>query len=161
MLNRSVVEGEAKAYIEALMEELICCTVWHFRHEERLMLKYGYEGLEEHKSEHKELALGSVGGRQDTVAVQRTVSFRTHGGLCLSSAIYGHPRTGWIELLPLLVQPEPDFYLDQTVSWACNVSDTFNPLGGGSILRSARATRRLRAQHQRRVPTPGDTDVRR
>ena len=55
MLNRSVVEGEAKAYIEALMEELICCTVWHFRHEERLMLKYGYEGLEEHKSEHKEL----------------------------------------------------------------------------------------------------------
>jgi len=55
MLNHSVVEGDAKVYIEALMEELICCTVWHFRHEERLMLKYGYEGLEEHKSEHKEL----------------------------------------------------------------------------------------------------------
>jgi len=37
------------------MEELISCTVWHFRHEERLMLKYGYEGFAEHKSEHQEL----------------------------------------------------------------------------------------------------------
>ncbi len=41
ILNRSVVEGDATNYIEAVMEELISCTVWHFRHEERLMLKYG------------------------------------------------------------------------------------------------------------------------
>jgi len=26
-------------YIEALLEELVSGTVWHFRHEERLMLK--------------------------------------------------------------------------------------------------------------------------
>ena len=37
------------------MEELISCTVWHFRHEERLMVKYGYDGFLEHKSEHEEL----------------------------------------------------------------------------------------------------------
>ncbi len=55
ILNHSVVDGDATDYIEAVMEELISCTVWHFRHEERLMLKYGYEGFAEHKSEHQEL----------------------------------------------------------------------------------------------------------
>jgi hemerythrin len=55
ILNHSVAEGDATNYIEAVMEELISCTVWHFSHEERLMLKYAYEGLEEHKTEHQEL----------------------------------------------------------------------------------------------------------
>jgi hemerythrin len=55
ILNHSVVDGDETQYIEAVMEELISCTVWHFRHEERLMLKYGYEGFMEHKSEHEEL----------------------------------------------------------------------------------------------------------
>jgi hemerythrin-like metal-binding protein len=55
ILNRSVVEGDSTAYIEAVLEELISCTVWHFRHEERLMLKYAYPGALEHKSEHQEL----------------------------------------------------------------------------------------------------------
>ena len=55
ILNHSVVEGDATDYIEAVLEELISCTVWHFRHEERLMLKYGYEGILEHKREHQEL----------------------------------------------------------------------------------------------------------
>ena len=55
ILNHSVVEGDAENYIEAVIEELITCTVWHFRHEERLMLKYDYEGFVEHKTEHQEL----------------------------------------------------------------------------------------------------------
>ncbi len=55
ILNHSVVEGDATNYIEAVLEELISCTAWHFRHEERLMLKYGYEGFVEHKTEHQEL----------------------------------------------------------------------------------------------------------
>jgi hemerythrin-like metal-binding protein len=55
ILIHSVVEGDATNYIEAVMEELISCTVWHFRHEERLMLKYRYDGFEEHKLEHQEL----------------------------------------------------------------------------------------------------------
>ncbi|MCF7821422.1 MAG: bacteriohemerythrin [Mariprofundaceae bacterium] len=55
ILNHSVEEGDASNYIEAVMEELISCTAWHFRHEERLMLKYGYENFEEHKAEHQEL----------------------------------------------------------------------------------------------------------
>jgi hemerythrin-like metal-binding protein len=55
ILNHAVAEGESSAYLSAVLEELINCTVWHFSHEERLMLKYGYEGLEEHKAEHQAL----------------------------------------------------------------------------------------------------------
>jgi hemerythrin len=55
LLNHAVEEGEAAEYVAAVMDELISCTVWHFRHEERLMLKFGYEGAREHKAEHEEL----------------------------------------------------------------------------------------------------------
>ena len=55
MLNHSIAEGDAPDYLQAVLEELISCTVWHFSHEERLMLKYGYEDIAEHKTEHQEL----------------------------------------------------------------------------------------------------------
>ncbi|MGE5155829.1 MAG: bacteriohemerythrin [Bdellovibrio bacteriovorus] len=55
ILSHSVEQGDARNYIEAVLEELISLTVWHFRHEERLMLKYGYQGLAEHKTEHEQL----------------------------------------------------------------------------------------------------------
>ena len=55
MLNHSITEGDAPDYLEAILKELISCTAWHFSHEERLMLKYGYEGIAEHKTEHQEL----------------------------------------------------------------------------------------------------------
>jgi hemerythrin len=55
ILNHAVADGERSDYVEAVLEELISCTVWHFRHEERLMLKHGYGDLQEHKEEHEEL----------------------------------------------------------------------------------------------------------
>lgn len=55
VLNHALAEGEAKNYIEAVLEELISFTIWHFRHEERLMLKYGYDDIDEHKVEHAQL----------------------------------------------------------------------------------------------------------
>ena len=55
ILSHSVAEGDSAEYIEAVLEELINCTIWHFSHEERLMLLYKYEGLKEHKEEHGEL----------------------------------------------------------------------------------------------------------
>lgn len=54
----AVSENEAPDYLEALLEELIACTVWHFKHEERLMLKHRYPGFAEHKEEHQELIEG-------------------------------------------------------------------------------------------------------
>ena len=59
ILNHSVVEGAASDYVGAVLEELINCTAWHFSHEERLMLKYGYEGIEEHKMDHRDLIDGA------------------------------------------------------------------------------------------------------
>ena len=55
ILNHAVTDGESSEYLAAVLEELVNCTVWHFSHEERLMLKYGYQELEEHKAEHQEL----------------------------------------------------------------------------------------------------------
>jgi len=55
ILNHAVVEGDATNYIEAVLDELISFTAAHFRHEERLMLKYGYKNIAEHKTEHQQL----------------------------------------------------------------------------------------------------------
>ena len=55
VLSESVEEGASIEYIEAVLEELICFTVWHFKHEERLMIKYVYESCVEHKAEHDDL----------------------------------------------------------------------------------------------------------
>ena len=55
ILTHALIDGDAKDYVEAVLDELISCTVWHFKHEERLMLKYAYEGLQEHKTEHQDL----------------------------------------------------------------------------------------------------------
>jgi hemerythrin len=55
ILNHSITEGAATDYIAAVLEELINCTVWHFSHEERLMLKYDYDAFEEHKADHQDL----------------------------------------------------------------------------------------------------------
>ncbi len=55
ILNHSVLEGDSPEYLAAVLEELINCTIWHFSHEERLMLKYGYEGIEGHKAVHQQL----------------------------------------------------------------------------------------------------------
>ena len=59
ILNHSVTEGEDPEYIAAVLEELINCTIWHFSHEERLMVKYGYDDLEEHRAEHRDLIEGA------------------------------------------------------------------------------------------------------
>ena len=55
ILNHAVMEGGSLDYLAAVLEELVHCTVWHFSHEERLMLEYGYEDMEEHKAIHREL----------------------------------------------------------------------------------------------------------
>jgi hemerythrin len=55
ILSHAVEDDDASDYIDAVFDELIHCTVWHFKHEERLMLKYAYDGAQAHKSEHDEL----------------------------------------------------------------------------------------------------------
>ncbi len=55
ILNHAVAEKESQEYLAATLEELLNCTVWHFSHEERLMLKHRYPDAATHKEEHREL----------------------------------------------------------------------------------------------------------
>jgi hemerythrin len=54
-LNRAVAAGDSAEYLAATLEELINCTVWHFSHEERLMLKHDYPARAAHVAAHEEL----------------------------------------------------------------------------------------------------------
>lgn len=74
ILNHSVTEGEDPQYLAAVLEELINCTVWHFSHEERLMLKYAYPGFAEHKAEHQELIESARHLQQKTLQADRLVA---------------------------------------------------------------------------------------
>jgi hemerythrin len=58
ILSQAVEEGDTIDYVDAVLEELITCTIWHFRHEERLMLRYEYDGMGLHKTEHNDLIEG-------------------------------------------------------------------------------------------------------
>jgi hemerythrin len=54
-LGHAMEDGEPQDSIQMLMDELISCTEWHFKHEERLMQKHGYPDLDAHRAEHEEL----------------------------------------------------------------------------------------------------------
>ncbi|HEY9050000.1 MAG TPA: bacteriohemerythrin [Gammaproteobacteria bacterium] len=74
LLNHSVIEGETADYIGAVLEELISLTEWHFRHEERLMLKYGYKEIDEHKAEHQQLIESARALQNKLLQQGRTIS---------------------------------------------------------------------------------------
>jgi hemerythrin-like metal-binding protein len=74
ILNRSVMEGESPEYLAATLEELINCTVWHFSHEERLMLKHRYKEIEEHKAEHRDLIQSAKDLQQEILRADKPVA---------------------------------------------------------------------------------------
>ncbi len=74
ILNHAVADGDAPDYVEAVLEELINCTVWHFSHEERLMLKFEYQGYAEHKAEHQALLEGAGALREKFLQQGKRIS---------------------------------------------------------------------------------------
>ena len=74
ILNHSVMEKESPDYLAAVLDELIKCTVWHFSHEERLILKYGYEEIEEHKAEHQDLIESAKELQQEILKADKPVA---------------------------------------------------------------------------------------
>ena len=74
LLNHAIADGESIDYINAIMQELIYCTVWHFSHEERLMLKYNYDGLADHRAEHQELIESAKQLQQKTLEQGKLIS---------------------------------------------------------------------------------------
>lgn len=75
VLNHAVAEDESPDYLRAILDELINCTVWHFSHEERLMLKYRYPDAAAHSQEHREL-IASARELQQEILHGGTVSER-------------------------------------------------------------------------------------
>lgn len=61
ILNHALREDRSPEYLTAVLEELINCTVWHFSHEERLMLEHGYPDRDAHKAEHRDLIASAQG----------------------------------------------------------------------------------------------------
>ena len=74
ILNHAVTEGESPEYLASVLEELINCTVWHFSHEDRLMLKYGYGEMEGHRVEHQELIKTARELQQEILHAEKSVS---------------------------------------------------------------------------------------
>jgi len=74
VLNHAVKDGESPEYLAATLEELLNCTVWHFSHEERLMLKHHYGEIEEHKAEHRELVQSAKALQQQILQASRGVT---------------------------------------------------------------------------------------
>lgn len=74
VLNHAVMDGESPAYLAAVLEELINCTVWHFSHEERLMLKHGYPDMAAHKSAHQELIRSARELQQGLASADKAVA---------------------------------------------------------------------------------------
>jgi hemerythrin len=74
LLSRAVVAGDPPAYLDALLDELINCTVWHFSHEERLMVRYGYDQAAEHKAEHRALIESAQQLRDEIAGPEQSVS---------------------------------------------------------------------------------------
>lgn len=74
ILNHAVAEKESKEYLAATLEELINCTVWHFSHEERLMLKHRYPETETHRKEHRELIMSAKDLQQEILQTDMPVA---------------------------------------------------------------------------------------
>jgi hemerythrin-like metal-binding protein len=74
ILNHAVMDGESGEYLAATLEELVNCTVWHFSHEERLMLKYRYPEHQAHQAEHQDLIQSAKQLQQDLVAPDKALA---------------------------------------------------------------------------------------
>jgi hemerythrin len=74
ILNQAVTTGESPEYLAATLEELINCTVWHFSHEERLMLKHRYAETEAHKAEHHDLIASAKDLQQAVLCADKPVA---------------------------------------------------------------------------------------
>ncbi len=74
ILNHAITARESKEYLAATLTELVNCTVWHFSHEERLMLKHHYPETAEHKTEHQELIQSALELQREVMASNQSFS---------------------------------------------------------------------------------------
>jgi hemerythrin-like metal-binding protein len=64
-LDDAITAGKEFAVVGDLLDELVSYTLWHFRHEERLMQSYGDPTFYDHKQEHEALAEAAAAKQQE------------------------------------------------------------------------------------------------
>ncbi len=60
-LGDAVTEAKEDAVVGRVLDDLLSYTMWHFRHEERLMQTHGYPEFLEHKRQHGDLGEKATG----------------------------------------------------------------------------------------------------
>lgn len=72
-----VLKGGAKPeQVKALLEDLMDYTQRHFRHEEGMMARAGYSGLEEHKKKHAAMQAEVARLQQEASAARATAPLK-------------------------------------------------------------------------------------
>jgi hemerythrin-like metal-binding protein len=74
ILNHAVAEKASPEYLAATLDELLNCTVWHFSHEERLMLKHRYPEAMAHKEEHRDLIQSAKDLQQEILQSDKPIA---------------------------------------------------------------------------------------
>jgi hemerythrin-like metal-binding protein len=64
-LDDAIASGHGSEAIGEILEELLSYTVWHFRHEERLMQTYGDPAFYDHKKEHDNLTEAALAKQKE------------------------------------------------------------------------------------------------
>ena len=54
-LHDAMKAGEANEHLNGIFKDLLEYTVYHFQHEEKLMVEHSYPDSDAHKKEHKDL----------------------------------------------------------------------------------------------------------
>lgn len=74
-LHQATVDGAERSSLARILDELVDYTVYHFSTEERLFLKYGYPGYDEHKEAHNDLTAQAVDLQRAFHEGSATISF--------------------------------------------------------------------------------------
>ena len=59
-LHSATVNGDEQSSLDAILNEMVDYTVYHFETEEKLFKQYDYPGYDEHKKEHDDLTAQAV-----------------------------------------------------------------------------------------------------
>lgn len=73
-LNEALAAGKGNEVVGKILDRLVDYTMSHFAAEEKLLERYGYAGLAEHRAKHQELAARVEGLVQEFKAGNQGVS---------------------------------------------------------------------------------------
>lgn len=74
-LHTATVNGEEQSALTAILDDMVEYTVYHFKTEEDLYVKYDFPGYEEHKRVHDELTAQAVELQNQFREGSATISF--------------------------------------------------------------------------------------